>query len=93
MVPQPDDFAFSLGAHRGSLTDRATVNEKRTNGKPLGIGAEPDKAIGASLDATVSHCRCLFDTPFFQRQTTMVRVGRQCINRGKTHERFFLRAV
>jgi hypothetical protein len=44
MVPQPDDFAFSLGAHRGSLTDRATVNEKRTNGKPLGIGAEPDKA-------------------------------------------------
>ena len=40
----PPDFAFSLGAHRGSLTDRATVNEKRTNGKPLGIGAEPDKA-------------------------------------------------
>jgi hypothetical protein len=40
-VPKTDDFSLSRGIHGGYSP---SVNEKRTNGKPLGIGAIADEA-------------------------------------------------
>jgi hypothetical protein len=43
-VPKTDDFSLFRGIYGVLLTNMPNVNEKRTNGKPLGIGAIADEA-------------------------------------------------